>query len=123
MAQPTITVLTVTPQQAQWDATVNTNFQALRAWLEDGPLPIYDVSSLPTASIWSQSIIFHLNGTWFLKYSDGANWITLAYEGTFVSIIGQITSNPPTQAEVQEIADKVDELIVALKAGHALPAS
>lgn len=123
MAQPTMTILVVTPGQAAWDATVNTNFQALRAWLEDGPLPVYDVSSLPAAGSWNQSIIFHQSGTWFLKYSDGTNWITLAYEGTFVAIIGQTTTNPPTQAEVQEIADKVDELIAALKVGHALPAS
>lgn len=123
MPQPTITVLVVTPQQAAWDSTVNTNFQALRAWLEDGPLPIYDVSSLPAAASWNQSIIFHLSGTWFLKWSDGTNWITAAYEGTFVSTLGQTISAPPTQSEVQAITDKVDELIAALKAGHALPAS
>jgi len=123
MAQPTMTVLVVTPGQAAWDATVNTNFQTLRSWLEDGPLPIRDVSSLPAAASWNQSIIFHLDTTWFLKYSDGSAWITLAYEGTFVAIIGQTTTDPPTQAEVQEIADKVDELIAALKVGHALPAS
>ena len=124
MAQPNMTVLVVTPGQAAWDATVNTNFQTLRAWLEDGPLPIRDVTSLPTASSWNQSIIFHdTGGTWFLKYSNGSAWITVAWEGTFVGIMALTASSPPTQAEVQEIADKVDEMIVALKAGHALPAS
>lgn len=123
MAQPTMTVLTVTPQQASWDATVNTQFQTIKAWLEDGPLPIRDVTSLPTASAWNQSILFHDSGGWLLKWSDGTNWITAAYEGTFVSTLGQTITNPPTQTEVQDISDKIDEMIAALKAGHALPAS
>lgn len=125
MAQPTMTVLAVTPQQAAWDATVNTNLETMRAWLEDGPLPINDESGgLPAAGSWDQSVIMHLDGSvWLFKYSDGTAWRTVAFEGTFVATIGQTTTDPPTQAEVQEIADKVDELIAALKAGYALPAS
>lgn len=125
MSQPTMTVLTINPQQAAWDATVNTQFQTLREWLEDNPLPIKDeAGSLPTASSWDQSLIFHeSSGTWFLKYSDGAAWQTVAISGDFVATLGQTISDPPTQAEVQTLSDKVDEIIVALKAGYALPAS
>ena len=124
MAQPTLTILTVTPQQAAWDATVNTNFQALREWLEDGPLPVYDNATRPTASTWQSALMLWLNGgETKLSVSNGSTWQTYAREGTFVAALGLTVSNPPTQTEVQQINDKLDELIAALKVGHALPVS
>lgn len=33
-----------------------------------------------------------------------------------IASLGQVTSNPPTQAEVQAISDKIDELLAALRA-------
>lgn len=125
MSQPTMTVLTINPQQAAWDATVNTMFETFRAWLEDNPLPIQDeTGGLPAAGSWDQSLIFHQSGdVWFLKYSDGAAWQTVAISGSFVATLGQTITDPPTQLDVQLLSDKVDEIIVALKAGYALPAS
>ena len=35
--------------------------------------------------------------------------------GQAVATLGLVVSNPPTQAEVQQIADKLDELILALR--------
>ena len=32
-----------------------------------------------------------------------------------VSTLGMVVTNPPTQSEVQTLADKVDELILALR--------
>ncbi len=127
MSQPAITILVVTPQQASWDAVVNTNFQALRAWLEDGPLPVRDeAGALPAAGSWNQSIIFHEDspGDWQLKMNpDGSAWERVAFAKTFVATLGQTTSDPPTMAEVQAIANKVDEVIEALRDGHAMPDS
>lgn len=124
MAQPIMTVLVVTPGQASWDATVNTNFQTLQAWLEDGPLPLWNNSGgSPTAADWAQSIFFQFVGAeslWILKFSDGTELKTVAWAETFVSTVGQSITNPPTQAEVQELSDKVDELIDALRDGRAL---
>lgn len=126
MAQPNLTMLVVTPGQAAWDATVNTNYQTIRAWLEDGPLPLWNnTGEDPTAGAWDQSIYFQLVDAtfWILKYSDGTVLKTVAWAETFVATLGQVISNPPTQAEVQALSDKVDELIAALRDGFALPAS
>ncbi len=122
MPQPTMTILTVTPQQASWDATVNTNFQALRAWLEDGPLPIHDDDALPAAASWDQSIMMHeiSPGVWRFVRSDGTDWQTIAWAETSVSTLGLTASGTYVQAELQSLADKVDELIQALRDGFAL---
>ena len=32
-----------------------------------------------------------------------------------VALLGQVVSDPPTQAEVQQIANKLDELVNALR--------
>lgn len=41
MADEDLSLLDVTPQQASWDATVNTNFSRLRTFLREGPLPAF----------------------------------------------------------------------------------
>lgn len=125
MSQPAMTMLVVTPGQAAWDATVNTNYQTIRAWLEDGPLPLWNnTGGAPNAADWDQSIFFQFVGAetlWILQYSDGTVLKTVSWAETFVSTLGQVISNPPTQAEVQSLSDKVDELIQALRDGRSLP--
>ena len=127
MAQPTMTVLTLNPGQAAWDATINDQFEIVRSWLEDGPLPIFaNTGADPSSGSWDQSIWFQWatpGSIWIIKFYDGTTAKVLAWAETFVSTLGQVISNPPTQLEVQDLSDKVDELIDALVAGRALKSS
>ena len=81
MAQPTLTIITVAPNQAGWDTTVNTNFDTLRAAFEDNPLIVHVVASkasLPAASS-NESTLALVEGDANayndgLYHSDGTSW-------------------------------------------------
>ncbi len=124
MAQPTMTVLTINPSQAAWDATINDQFEVVRAWLEDGPLPIpTNTGPDPTVGQWDQCIWMQWatpGNYWLIKYYDGTTPKAISWADAFVATLGQVISDPPTQGEVQDLSDKMDELIGALRDGFSL---
>ncbi len=56
-----------------------------------------------------------------------AEWVTrliaLTKQIAAVADLNQTISNPPTQAEVQAISDKIDELLAAMRTANRLESS
>jgi hypothetical protein len=50
----------------------------------------------------------------FLSTTEAAKLYTKNPQQTAISQLGITVSNPPTQAEMQEVVDKLDQVIVAL---------
>lgn len=85
MAQPTINILTVDPDQITWEATVNNNFDALQAAFQNNPLIVHVVASKATlpAVAASESTLCLVKGDSSayndgLYHSDGTTWRQLA---------------------------------------------
>lgn len=77
MAKRQFNRLDVTPQQAGWDATVNTNFERVEELIEDYPWPVYETTgALPAAGSNDRALAFKDEGSgdWSLYYSDGTTW-------------------------------------------------
>lgn len=127
MSQPTMTIMTINPGQAAWDATINDQIEILRDWLIDGPLPIFaNTGAVPTSGVWDQCIWMQwvaADSIWVINFYDDSTVKAVSWADTFVATLGQVISNPPTQLEVQDLSDKVDELIAALKDGRSLKLS
>ncbi len=66
MADEDLTLLDVTPQQAAWDATVNTNFSRLRAFLREGPLPAFTNDTGATLTAGTLVFVSGVDGTTLL---------------------------------------------------------
>jgi len=83
MTRPTLTVPTITPQMAGWDATINTAISALQTFVSGQPyaLPLYTVASgagqLPAAASYQYCLAVvsdATSGKGPVVVSDGTNW-------------------------------------------------
>ena len=123
MPQPTLTLQTVDPQQAGWDAVINSISTALHTHLMGQPLAakVYTVGTLPAAASYQHCFAFVSDGTQGrVMYSDGTSWVYVRVQAAAVADLNQTISASPTQAEVQAISDKVDELLASLRTAGLL---
>ena len=88
---------------------------ATGAWAnEDGNLAYYN-SGWKFATPRAGWIMYDAD-TGYVWVYDGSAWLRVATAaGSDVTDLSQTTTNPPTQAEVQAIANKVDELLAQLR--------
>lgn len=114
MAKPTHSNIESTGQG--WDGAVDDNFDLVF----ETPLPVAEyssVASLPAAGSFDRclAVVDDATADWILTLSDGSNWKLIGTQAAAVADLNQTITNPPTQAEVQAITDKIDELLDALR--------
>ena len=78
MSSPALTLLSVDPQQAAWDATLTTNFGRIYTWMVEQPLFIFNhaTSGVPAAGSFTYCLMF-ISGVADglpLYWSDGTTW-------------------------------------------------
>jgi len=138
MAVPILTFWAIAPGTAGWDALIASNFEQLRVWLSDGPLPLKAYAAgvaLPSAAVWDRAIVAKHDGTaWRLEYSNGTAWEVVVTQALLATPsaagavkqaavradVNQTISNPPTQAEVQALSDAFDDLLAKLRTAGLL---
>jgi len=138
MSKPTIDMLDITPAQAGWDATIQSNFEEVESFLA-GPLPVAEyliTADLPPVVLFDRCIVmlYEAGVGWRIRYSDGVTWLRVlttsdtptasvragVLRASAIADLSQTITDPPTQAEVQAISDKVDALLAALRTSGVL---
>ena len=102
---------------AAWDTDLNDNLDTQF----DDPYPLAEFATegaLPDANQFDRCVAAVNNPqTGYTVYlSDGTNWIPIGRQSVSVADLAQNISPTYVEAEVQAISDKVDELLVALRA-------
>lgn len=118
MAQPTLTMITITPQQAAWEANVNTNFTTLKAAFEDNPIIVAEFAletNLPTVGDNDSTFAFVISETGenvrangpYANDGPGNAWRNVVWMDKYVEGVLMIEMNAETVAKFRRYGNTV----------------
>lgn len=126
--RPTLSLTAIANGSQQWDTEINDNLDGVEEILLTEPLPPASFAS--EAALTSahdpadyEGCIAAVDDTtdgWFLCMSDGTSWVRLPYRAAAVADLSLTMSASYSRPEVQQLSNKIDELLAVLRAANVI---